>query len=470
MHIGNLKSIMGGVFLMDPQSAQSFFPFAYGLAMGRETSLESFKAETVPPYWLAADGGVLMADDKAKAKPTKKQYVQVIPMQSAIIKYDEECGATGTETISAYLREAYADDSVAGIVISADSPGGDAMAVEKLSKTISERNKPVLCHVHGGCNSAMYWIASHCDEIHSDFKLSMIGSIGVYMTLMDVMGYYEKQGVKVEQVYAKQSEEKNGGYRAWQDGDNSKVMAEASRICDMFIDTVSKNRAIAKDSEVFKGGSFFTDDALSFGLIDGTLTFEETINRCYELSEDYTPVNLENKKEMFGLGQKSAVKSLIEATADERTQEMVDAANAELQGKGLDAVLVDASLGVKTSEEVKNLQDKAAKVDSLLSEVAQLKESVSAKDQEISDLQAEEGGAIGKMAGLKSLFGEDADKEDFDLNAAVAGVIAENVAYGKKLNPGAGAAGREGGDPNLEEDVQFLTEEESEILAEVKSI
>lgn len=462
---------MSGVFLMDNQAATSFFPFVYNLATGAPAALDSFKSEVIPPYYMAADGGIYSAEQKAESKPQKQKYIQIIPMQNAIIKYDEECGAVGTETISNYLRRAYADDSIAGIVIAADSPGGDPMAVQKLSKTLSERNKPVLCHVHGSCNSAMYWIASHCDEIHSDFSLSMIGSIGVYITVMDVIGHYEQKGIKVEQVYADQSEEKNGGYRLWQGGDATKLKEEATKVCTQFIDVVSANRGIAKDSHVFKGGSFFTEEALSFNLIDGNLSFESTIERCYELSEGYAPKNVKNDKQMFGLGNKSAVKSLIETKVEDRNQEMVNAANAELQEKGLDAVLIDASVGFSTSAEAKTLVDKAASVEGLETKLTDLEGKITAKDAEIKKLQTSEGGAIGQLAGVKALFGEDADKEGFDLSTAIASIMEDNKKMGATLNPGGGTTKGDGADDFGGGEIkETLTEWEEGVQSELKNI
>src|SRR5690606_22735610 len=152
---------------------------------------------------------------------------------------------------------------------------------------ILERNKPVLFQVDGGCNSAMYWIASNGDEIHSDYKLSYIGGIGVYATLMDLYPYYEAMGIKVEDVYSDFSTEKNEDYREWAKGNDQKIKEDINLYAAEFIDVVSTNRGFDKGHKVFKGGTFDSEKALSFGLIDGRLTFEATVNRCFEMSQDY---------------------------------------------------------------------------------------------------------------------------------------------------------------------------------------
>lgn len=470
MHQSTLRSILSGFTLMDQSAAMAYYPLAYSILSGTSATNNPNITTAQSFSMVGLNGSRLELNDDMTAKSGQKKkdekYVLVVPMQDAIIKYSEECGTRGTEEIADIILNAYADNSIAGIVIKGDSGGGDVMAVERLSSVIKSRNKPVLEHVHGGCGSGKYWIASYCDEIHSNFSLSTIGSIGVYSTVMDMYAYYEANGLPVEMVYAEQSTEKNAWFREWRDsGKIDRIQADVNKACDLFIDVVSKNRGIAKDSEVFKGGSFETAEALSLNLIDGTLTFEETINRCFELAENYEPQTTKKEK-MFGSNKNTKFAALIALSAmavEERTQEAVNAANAELQAEGLDAVLISAGLGISTNADVEQLQRSASELEAANASVTALEATgvttaaeLAAANLTVSNIAANfEGGSV----------------EGFNLETAVSTMVTEHKEMSGKLDKGAGSIKKEGSDGDGEaEPVNYLSASEQAEFDKVKGL
>lgn len=415
--------------MIDKSEGENYYPFLFGMLTGKPDLMQSLTFNAPMPLMANMDGEMQPAGEA----PAEQKSVLILSIKHPIMKYDEECGPSGTETIKQYLTEAFASDQVAAVILDMDSPGGSADAVEGLNAVIAQRNKPVLVHVDGGCNSAAYWIASACDEIHSSKRLNSIGSIGGYSTVVDMYGYYEAQGVKIEDVYAKQSTDKNKAYREWVAGDRKLIEERTSEWTQIFIDDVVKNRGLDPKSEVLKGGSYMTEDALSFNLIDGVLTLASLIERAFELAKDYeAPTNEKNTAMgLFGNNKKDIVSfaalAVLAATKPEdRTEEMVDAANTELKAAGIDGVIVDATT-------VQSLKDDAVRLEN---EANEIKESFEIVKEASNVAKSELEAANTIIDGVSALFGEDKDAEDFNLVDAVTGLKAKHDEYAGMSFPG----------------------------------
>lgn len=457
MRLANLKTILGGVFLIDANEAEAYLPLVQNI-LTKGGVPNDVKFETRAPSLISAQGD---SYDHVADLPQNQKAVAVGYLNDVIMKYDDGCGLIGTETHAQFLRSCYANDSIAGVVFEVDSPGGAADAVENLSKTIAERNKPVLFHVNGLMASAAYWIASHGDEIHSDMEGSRIGSIGAIWTLMNADGMYEDAGIKITRLYADQSENKIKAFREWlEDGKTGLLQKELNECAQDFIDTVHANRGIAKDSEVMTGHIYKSKEAMSFGLIDGTLTLAETIERCMELSEGYEAPKSknQNEKEMFGKKNNSfkALAAFAETSAEERTKEQLEAVNAELQEAGIDAVLAKPDLEATLNGKVESLSAKVTTLESAKTDVeGKLKAEKEAKEA-----------AEASLGKVKAVFGKDAEAEDFDLEASVTTLKEERDEFAAKV-PGGAQPKKEVGDDMGDEEIE-LSEVEAKMRKEAE--
>lgn len=455
---------MGGVWLMHESAAQSYYPLVKSILEGSSSPLHSREAKSYQylPKLATADGELFDIEEEEIPEPEKAKRVAIIPLKSSIIKEDD-CGIPGTETLSVWLKEAYSNNDIAAVLLDIDSPGGSVDAMEVLTSVMAERNKPIIGFVNGMCASGAMWIASYCDEIHSPHSLSEIGSIGVYQTVQDIYAYFEKQGIPTESIYARQSKEKNGGFRAWQKGDSKKIEDEVTEIADHFIDLVSQNRGIAKDSEVFKGGIFKSEKAMSFGLIDGELTFEATVNRCIELSEDFQPKKPQKENTMFGKSKKEKFAALSElaSTADgERTEEMRAAANKELQEAGLEGAVLASK----------------ADLDSAKFNASQLENQLNVLKSDLGKEKEAAQAANATLEAVSTALGESLE-EGGDVAEAVSALAEERATLTARVaeleamaHPGKGAAHKEGGDDMGDANEVELTASEKALHEEADKI
>lgn len=405
-----------GVWAMEPKTAETYYPLVTRILKGESDIQASSDEDEVYPVAFdrsAQDLGRNATDEAASV-------VAVIPIKGAIVKYDQWCGPIGMETISRYIRRAADDDSVAAIIMDFDTGGGqgDACMAPTAEIRRAMEKKPVVAYTGNGmCASAGYWIASNCNEIYATFETDMVGSIGTFVTLADWAAFYENQGLPIHEVYATKSKKKNKMFKDALEGKYKELRENfIDPFNESFISTVKAGRGDKVEDAVFEGTLYYAEDAVSFGLIDGLKSFEDVIQRAFDLA-DARNTNDNSKSAMKGLFAKDpkfdALIALAKTKSEERTEEMVNDVNTELQAAGLDASLVDneaLKANEKTLSDGKAAGESLAAIDAALGEdhkseegttadaVQALIDATSDQAQKITDLEAQVKELGGKAA------------------------------------------------------------------------
>ncbi len=207
---------------------------------------------------------------------SKDKNIAIIPIHGALTKYDT-CFNYGTLTIAEKIASYIDNKDIIGIVLDIDSPGGAVNSVAPLIEVINkvkQAGKTVIAHCDTCC-SAAYWVASYCDSIYSDNKLSLTGSIGAYCTLLDDREN-KQNGYKLISVYAKESTDKNLAYREALDGKPEKLQEELSLIVKEFHNDILTNRPLLKE-EVLSGSTYYTSKAIELSLVDDIATLDQCV-------------------------------------------------------------------------------------------------------------------------------------------------------------------------------------------------
>lgn len=207
--------------------------------------------------------------------------VAIINISDTITKHDQDCGPSGMLTKGEILTRCFSNDKIKGVILNVDSGGGEGRACRLLQDVISSRNKPVVGFIDDFACSAAYGIVSACDLIVANNEVARIGSIGSYFTIADYAKYYEQLGIKLIEVYATRSKDKNQEYHQAVSGDPEPLR----KICDVynedFISRIASFRSgkISPDQNLWATGkTFFTPEALDLGLIDRVDSLENVIN------------------------------------------------------------------------------------------------------------------------------------------------------------------------------------------------
>lgn len=126
---------------------------------------------------------------------------------------ETSCGGCDLETVEENLTAALADSTTTAVILDIDSPGGSVSGVlefaDKIRALSTAAGKPVLAYASGQCCSAAYWIACGCPSGIVASPSSDVGSIGVYIALMDESAHWAQDGYKL--VLIKAGEHKAAG-------------------------------------------------------------------------------------------------------------------------------------------------------------------------------------------------------------------------------------------------------------------
>ena len=111
--------------------------------------------------------------------------IAVVPIQGVLDKRVSEMakssGAMGMDDIEKMLGEALTDDSISGILLDVDSPGGSVTGVPELAAKIAaaSNQKPIVAYTDSLMASAAYWLSAGANAIFAA-ESATVGSIGVY--------------------------------------------------------------------------------------------------------------------------------------------------------------------------------------------------------------------------------------------------------------------------------------------------
>jgi len=204
-------------------------------------------------------------------------------------------------TIISFIETASKDESIGGIILNINSPGGTVVASKKIVDAIKKVDKPVVALIQEVGASGAYWAASAADVIVAD-PLSITGSIGVaggYLEFSDLISDY---GVEFQSL--KSGEHKDLGNQFVDLTPEGKriLQNKLSIIHDYFIEDVNANRG--RDLTEYATGLFYLGlEAKEFGLIDELGGKDVAIEKVKELAgiEEHELVFFQSKRNIFDL-------------------------------------------------------------------------------------------------------------------------------------------------------------------------
>lgn len=207
----------------------------------------------------------------------------ILNCNGPISKYDQFCGPDGTKTKSLLLQRADNHPKIFAHLINIDSGGGSGYAARNLGETISKLQKPVFAFIDDYGASAAYWIASAANHIAAGSNMARVGSIGTYLSIADYTEYFKNEGIKIIDVYAEKSKDKNLDYTKAIAGDLSLVQQLANQFNEFFLNHVKSSRSGKLTSNDWNSGKmFFAPEAQALGLIDDVMPLDDYIQNIFD--------------------------------------------------------------------------------------------------------------------------------------------------------------------------------------------
>ena len=239
---------------------------------------ESIKA-TLCNYLSGGHPGNLVASGQPRAdlppqslEVANASGLAVIPVMGVIGKHlsmlETECGACDVDNISAQLDAAMSDDSVERILFLFDTPGGTITGVPELAEQIAEASarKDTIAYPDTMCCSAGYWLASQCNFIWTS-QSAEIGSVGVYVALVDETARLEAEGIEVNAFYSGKWKLAGAPFKPLTEEEAERFQADVNKWHDRFKSAVHNRRKIHPDN--LEGQTFDGYEAIKANLSDG---------------------------------------------------------------------------------------------------------------------------------------------------------------------------------------------------------
>lgn len=210
------------------------------------------------------------------------QRVALVPLHGTLLNRAglmEMSGGTSPQALERQIRAVADDPSVSEIVLSIDSPGGQALNIDEAARAVryAASKKPVTAVANGYMASAAYWIGSQATKIVAT-PLSYVGSIGAVISHADVSRLLENAGVDMR-VYRTGSMKALGQPVDPHEGNLAQKLEQMlSETLGLFAADVALGRKMSSD-EVLKryaldakgslaGGTVLGADAVRLGLAD----------------------------------------------------------------------------------------------------------------------------------------------------------------------------------------------------------
>lgn len=171
-------------------------------------------------------------------------------------------------------------------LILCNSGGGQAYYLDIVSNTLKNAIKPKFCQIEESCASAAYYMCANM-QLYASTNFDTVGSIGVMLSGLDLIPYFEKMGAKYYEIYADASSQKNYQSRELKTGNERPIIDEVlNPYCDSFVAAMQSARpSLAKLPEtegVFNGKILLGSKALDLQMVDGIQSFDITLLQAVE--------------------------------------------------------------------------------------------------------------------------------------------------------------------------------------------
>jgi signal peptide peptidase SppA len=232
------------------------------------------------------DHGAPLKEPKAavsRAGNARSGVIAVVPVRGAIMEHASDFGpcegGTSADQVSAALRQANADESVSGILLDINSPGGSVYGIAELAAEVRASAKPVTAIARSLAASAAYWLGTAASEFFVT-PGGEVGSIGVWMAHEDMSKALEEKGVNVTLISAGKYKVEGHPFGPLDPDARAFLQSRTDDYYGAFTRDVAKGRGVSVDAVrggMGQGRVLGADQAIAEKMVDGKMTFDQVV-------------------------------------------------------------------------------------------------------------------------------------------------------------------------------------------------
>lgn len=246
---------------------------------------------------------------------------------------------TDAGEVTAFLRELRQDDSVKGVLLRIDSPGGAVAPSQELYQSVRElaAKKPVVVSMGTAAASGGYYAAAPATLIMAN-PGSLTASIGVRAEYVNIQGLLDKLGLKSDTLASGKLKAAGSPTQPLTPEQRAYLQGLIMDLHQQFVGDVAEGRKMPLDKveKLADGRAMTGRQALEAGLVDRLGGQEQALSALRELAKlpDSTPL-LEGPEKKLPL-----LPRLLGATLSAVAQALLDTPgqSGRLQGMGQDGL------------------------------------------------------------------------------------------------------------------------------------
>ena len=219
--------------------------------------------------------------------------IAYVPIFGQLVKGDSSFGGTSMVRVKRAIRMAARDESIEGILIHIDSPGGTVAGAFDLADEIKAARgvKPVFAHIDDMGASGGFLQASQADYIAANAN-ALVGSLGVVTQVVDTSGAMDKAGVKVHVISTGPYKGAGADGAPVTDEQLADMQGRVDDLNELFIAAVRDGRGMDEKElrTLFDGRVHISEKAQRLGLIDAVQSFDATVAKLTETIMSDKPI------------------------------------------------------------------------------------------------------------------------------------------------------------------------------------
>lgn len=261
-------------------------------------------------------------------------------------------GQVSYDEIRRSVIMALSDNSVDGILAVMGTPGGTASGADAMASFFSkaDQTKPFYAFAESDMCSGGYYLGAPAREIYAQ-RAALVGSIGVIMVHMDILGMYKEAGITPTVFRAGEFKALGTPYEHLDKKATASIQKTMDNYFAMFNQHVVDNRNF-KDipdllAEAGEGRVFMAEEAKEVGLVDQVAELEDALEEISDKSRGQSgrrsqfsvTTNVQQRGSSMNRAAKMAAAAGVELS-DEQLAAL--AAGADLESLGFTAEQVAA--------------------------------------------------------------------------------------------------------------------------------
>lgn len=205
--------------------------------------------------------------------------IVVVNAEGAIVDSPSETDVSSVKYCKIF-DDILKDNNVEAVVLRVNSPGGSALASEKMWRKLKliQQKMPLIVSMGNVAASGGYYMAAAGDTILAE-KNTITGSIGVFGLMFNVSKLTNRMGINVEKVKTNELSDFPSFDRNLSNKEKNRVIKGINSVYGTFIKRVSEGRDLSEEDvhKLAEGRVWTGKQAFEIGLVDSLGGLEEAI-------------------------------------------------------------------------------------------------------------------------------------------------------------------------------------------------